>query len=173
MIILHMVIPGFWSLYLQATSALLTANVSSWNDYSDFVFPRMAKCLYKVTGPSGSDVHYDALCLLPLNVFNQKIFVIIWLWYIFQLIISVGDLIYWGIILYSKNFRIGILRRRTMSTLSRKQIFQATEKAHIGNCFVLSQIARNTNIVTFVELMTELSMNKPNHNIFHLNGEKS
>lgn len=141
--------------------------------YSDFVFPRIAKCQYKSYGPSGSPQIFDALCLLPLNVLNQKLFVIIWLWYVCQLFVSIGNLIYWAAIYYSRNIRIEILRRRSLLSISRKQIMQASNQGHLGNFFVLKQIARNTNTVTFVEILTELAMKNSNVGNMEFNGEKS
>ena len=44
------------------------------------VFPRMTKCLLRVYGPSGSIQRFDALCLLPLNIVNEKIFTFLWFW---------------------------------------------------------------------------------------------
>lgn len=71
---------------------------------------------------------------------------------------------------YSKNLRIEILRRRTMFTMSRKQISQATGKGHLGNYFVLIQLANNTNTVTFVALLNELSMKNIDECNQNLNG---
>lgn len=150
-----------------------SGKLSDWTMYSDSVFPRTAKCLYKAYGPSGSPQIFDALCLLPLNVLNQKIFVIIWVWYIFQLIVSIVNLIYWAAVYYSRNIRIEILRRRSLLSISRKQMMQATCKGHLGHFFVLNQIAKNTNTVTFVEILTELSMKNVNVSNQDMNGEKS
>lgn len=173
MIMLNMVIPGFWSTYSQAVTGLVSGDTYQWNVQSDLAFPRITKCAFQATGPSGSLQEYDALCLMPLNVVNQKVFVIIWVWYILQLIVSIGNLIFWAIVYYSKNLRIEILRRRSMYTMSRKQIAKATDQGHLGSFFILNQIAKNTNSVTFVELLNELSINKIDENNRNLNGEKS
>jgi hypothetical protein len=36
------------------------------------VFPRMTKCIYKKFGASGTIQTHDALCILPINVINEK-----------------------------------------------------------------------------------------------------
>jgi hypothetical protein len=36
------------------------------------VFPRMAKCIYRKFGASGTIQTHDALCILPINVINEK-----------------------------------------------------------------------------------------------------
>ena len=44
------------------------------------LFPLLAKCSIVNIGPSGSGQTQDALCLLTVNLINQKIFLVIWLW---------------------------------------------------------------------------------------------
>lgn len=170
---LNMVIPGFWSSYTPATFALLTGDSFSWTNYSDSTFPKMAKCLFESVGPSGSIQYKDALCLLPLNVVNQKIFVIIWLWYVFQLAMSIGNFIYWAVVCYSKTLRVAILRQYSMMALTRKQIMQATDQAALGHYFVLNQMARNIDTLTFVQLLTELSLTSDRPDSQSFTAEKS
>ena len=45
------------------------------------VFPRVTKCRFNKFGPSGSIQELDALCVLPLNMYNEKIFVFLWFWF--------------------------------------------------------------------------------------------
>ena len=67
----------------------------------DEVFPKMAKCQFNRHGPGGgiqvsiyykwttyespcySPQNHDALCLLPLNIVNEKIYLCMWVWLIF------------------------------------------------------------------------------------------
>lgn len=156
---LNMIIPEFWNQYSQAISSLLSGNLNNWMVYSEMVFPRIAKCTYESYGSSGTLQQFDALCLLPLNILNQKLFIIIWIWYIIQLILSILNLIYWIIISFSLNIRVFILYRKSMKSLSRKVILNASCEAHLGHFFVLNQIAKNTNYMTFVELLSNLSQN--------------
>lgn len=157
-----MIIPGFWSSYSSAISSLLTGDYINWMKYCESIFPKVSKCTYQAFGPSGTIQSFDALCLLPLNVINQKLFIIVWVWYIIQLTLSVLNLIYWFIVSISEKIRIYILCKRALQTVSRKQMLHASCKAHLGHFFVLIQIAENTNPITFVELISDLTMNKTN-----------
>jgi len=47
------------------------------------LFPKMTKCTIHTFGPAGSVQTHDALCVLPLNVVNEKIFVVLWFWLVF------------------------------------------------------------------------------------------
>ena len=43
-------------------------------------FPRVASCDYHRFGPGGGTAGINALCILALNVINDKVFVLIWWW---------------------------------------------------------------------------------------------
>ena len=34
-------------------------------------------------GPSGTIENKDGLCVLPLNIINEKIYVFLWFWFVF------------------------------------------------------------------------------------------
>lgn len=161
---LHVVVPEFWGTYTQAISALMTGDLMQWIVHTEKIFPRVAKCLYEPYGPSGSNQIFDASCLLPTNILNQKIFTIIWIWYILQMTISISNILYWIIIVYSKEARIYILYAKTLKSVSDKILNHASKNAQFGHFFVLNQIAKNTNSMTFFELISCLVAKNHNEN---------
>ena len=46
------------------------------------VFPKVTKCTFHRYGPSGTIVNLDGLCILPINIINEKIYVFLWFWYL-------------------------------------------------------------------------------------------
>ena len=52
------------------------------------VFPRVTKCKFWKYGPSGTVQKHDALCVLALNIINEKIYVMLWFWLIILSILS-------------------------------------------------------------------------------------
>ena len=40
----------------------------------------MTKCTFHKFGSSGDLEKHDALCILPLNIFNEKIYIFLWFW---------------------------------------------------------------------------------------------
>lgn len=44
----------------------------------DDVFPKMTKCSLYTYGPSGTIQTHDALCVLNVNVLNDKIYFLLW-----------------------------------------------------------------------------------------------
>ena len=48
----------------------------------DAVFPKVTKCTFHTFGFSGTQQRLDGLCVLPLNIVNEKCYLILWFWYI-------------------------------------------------------------------------------------------
>lgn len=69
-------------------------------DSLDVVFPKVTKCHFYKYGPSGSIQKHDALCVMALNVVNEKIFTFLWFWYCVLIFISVIALIWRGMTLF-------------------------------------------------------------------------
>lgn len=57
-------------------------------------FPRMTKCMFHDYGSSGDVQRVDALCILPLNILNEKIFVFLWFWMVILCCLTALVLIY-------------------------------------------------------------------------------
>ena len=49
-------------------------------DPRDEVFPKVTKCTFHRFGPSGTIKRHDALCVLPQNIINEKLFLFLWFW---------------------------------------------------------------------------------------------
>lgn len=52
------------------------------------VFPKITKCRFHRFGPSGDVMKFDNICLLPLNIINEKIYIVVWFWLYFLAIVS-------------------------------------------------------------------------------------
>lgn len=87
-------------------NSILTYNKNIFHILNE-LFPLQSTCLYRQVGYSGSMVEYGFLCLLPINLFNIKIFLIIYIWYLFLIIISFLEIIYFIIKIFV-NSRKGI-----------------------------------------------------------------
>ncbi|CAG2115063.1 unnamed protein product [Medioppia subpectinata] len=69
------------------------------------VFPRMAKCTFRKYGSSGSIQTFDALCVLPLNMYNEKIFIFLWFWFILVATLLLGSILVKFALLFSQKCR--------------------------------------------------------------------
>jgi hypothetical protein len=55
-----------------------------WTEESYVVFPRVTICEFKARGQDMVNVHpYTVQCVLPINLYNEKIYVFLWFWMIF------------------------------------------------------------------------------------------
>ncbi|XP_036221671.2 innexin inx7 [Bactrocera oleae] len=63
-------------------------------DALDVVFPKITKCHFRKFGPSGSLQIHDTLCVMALNIINEKIYAILWFWYLFVLVMTILGLIW-------------------------------------------------------------------------------
>ena len=113
----------------------------------------MTKCDFYRFGPSGTIITYDALCLLGINILNEKIFLLLWFWLL--LVGIVGSLLLFLRILTA----VSSLARRTIGRF----YFSVG-----GSCTVVTDLSAEQWIVTqqlslelekqsFEDLLTELS----------------
>ena len=71
----------------------------------DTMFPKMTKCTLELFGPSGTVVNHDGLCVLAINVLNEKIYVILWFLFMPLLFVTVVEQIIWLFFLLNKTYR--------------------------------------------------------------------
>lgn len=120
------------------------------------VFPKLAKCTYQTFGPSGSPQNHDALCILPLNVLNEKMYVVLWLWFYFLACLSLLALIYRVCILFSPFLRSYILMAQ-VRFLTKRKANAIISSISFGDWFLLYQLGKNYNAEIFSELVDEIS----------------
>ena len=81
------------------------------------VFPKVTKCTFHNYGPSGTVEKKDGLCVLPLNIINEKIYIFIWFWLIIITIVSGLALLYRLIVLGMPKFRVSLIAWRVSKQL--------------------------------------------------------
>lgn len=120
------------------------------------VFPRMTKCIFHRFGSSGDIQKYDALCLLPLNVFNEKIYIFLWFWFLYLAIVSSVVLLYRVVLFVSPAVRYIVLRSR--SRISNRTAFaEVMSQTQFGDWFVLNLLCKNMDSVHYGDVIEELA----------------
>lgn len=116
------------------------------------VFPKITKCTYFKIGPSGTEESRDALCILPLNVLNEKLFLILWYWLFILLVVSFLSLLYRALFLFVPKFRVYLLRAQTRN-LDKKKSDIIVNHITFGDFFLLYKVGKHVNPILYKELV--------------------
>lgn len=106
-----------------------------------YVFPRVTKCIFHKYGASGSIQKHDSLCILPLNIVNEKTYIFIWFWYWILSFLLVGLMIYRALIIFVPSIRAKVLNARNRM-VPREVAEAVTRKTDIGDwwiCYMLGE----------------------------------
>ena len=71
------------------------------------------QCRFNKYGPSGSIQTHDALCVLPINIINEKIYIFLYFWFVFLGAVSAAWLLYRLLTIFSKDLRVNIIHFRS------------------------------------------------------------
>lgn len=145
---------------------------------------------------------HDAICILPLNVVNEKIYIFLWFWFILLFILTSLTLVYRIIIIFSPRMRVYLLRLRfrwvhhsrllALRTRSRPLITTCivaffseryrlvrrdaieiiVRRSKMGDWFLLYMLGENIDTVIFRDIMQELSNRLSINQHHHVPGMK-
>jgi len=126
------------------------------------VFPKVTKCTFHKYGPSGTVEKNDGLCILPVNIINEKLFIFIWFWLIFVAVCSGLYLIFRLSTLLADQMRVGLItvhggkscRRSDVEAILDPAGFTWTE--NIGDWFLLHLVCKNLNVLLVNDLIRNL-----------------
>jgi len=125
-------------------------------DPMDEVFPKIAKCQFNRHGPGGGIQNHDALCLLPLNIVNEKIYLFMWIWLIVLGVASGLAVLYRLVCISVPEVRVLVLWK---SFNKWSDVAKVCKKRPYGDWFLLRQMAKNVEPDVFDEFLKELSEN--------------
>lgn len=124
------------------------------------LFPRITLCDFKVR--QMQNVHpYTVQCTLPINLFQEKIYIFLWFWFVFVAFITVVGFVYMIWTLFSMN-RVTYLKKylRIMNKIKQHNSTDnllvrqfVNEYLRQDGVFALRLMAKNTNDVITAELI--------------------
>lgn len=120
------------------------------------IFPRITKCMFHHYGSSGDVQKIDTLCLLPLNIINEKIYIALWFWFIILTVLTSLCIGYRGLLLGCPKLRYLALRRVARVTPG-KQLKKVLRKTSYGDWFVIFLLAQNMDPMNFRDFLSELT----------------
>ncbi|XP_044762928.1 innexin inx7-like [Coccinella septempunctata] len=146
----------FWSLGPN----LLDGSLES-QTLLDTNFPKVTKCSFQMYGPSGTIQRHDVLCVMALNVMNEKIYSVLWFWFVILLVISTLNLV-WRLATYLLHGRSSKFNRYVFSSATPGKLNTLTEVTmtdHLAfkDWLFLRYLGRNVDGLLFKEIINELT----------------
>ncbi|KAG6448968.1 hypothetical protein O3G_MSEX005805 [Manduca sexta] len=122
----------------------------------DQYFPKLTKCWLRSYGPSGSLQIKDRLCVLPLNIVNEKIFVILWFWLIALVLVSTLAILF-RVLVFSLPPLRTMMTMGQLRNVKRSLVSRIVRKFGFGDWFILYLLGKNMNPIIYRDLIIELS----------------
>ena len=153
-------------------------------------FPRVTLCDFHIR-EIGIVHRYTVQCVLPINLFNEKIFLILWFWILLLAAFNLGDFISWLLrIIRVDNRSAYVQRKLAMNNLSKDSDDNSTnigqnksEDKRLGKifvrdylqedgCFALRLLARNGQDIIVGEIIDQLYKQfRTNYEREHVNND--
>ena len=126
-------------------------------------FPRVTMCDFMVRR-LGNVHRYTVQCVLPINLFNEKIYLFVWFWMVFVAAIACFTLLSWTLRSIFKNDRhryvkkhLNLMEKLSESGSDKKKCSEFIDKyLKQDGVFILRLIGHNTNAITVTEFVCSL-----------------
>lgn len=129
-------------------------------------FPRVTLCDFYIR--KLANIHrYTVQCVLPINLFNEKIYIFIWFWFVFVALVTFLNMIIWLCRMSLARHKVEYIRHRLSEMV--KQGLPEHEKVNINRfvlkylrmdgMLVLRLIGMNANEIVVGEVIKELWLN--------------
>jgi len=141
---------------------------SDWTEDSYVAFPRVTLCDFKIRGQDLGNVQtYTVQCVLPINLYNEKIYMFLWFWMIAVALASVVSFILWlfrAILLQdrlkfvSNHLSLGSRLPASGRAVDDRRLVHKFVVGYLrqDGTFLCRLIAHNTNNITTTEVVCAL-----------------
>nr|CAH7730556.1 unnamed protein product [Callosobruchus chinensis] len=147
--------------FKQLGSEIWAEGLDSSVDVLDEVFPKITKCTFHKYGPSGSIQLHDAMCVMALNIINEKIYVALWFWFLFLFIISLGAVL-WRFLTLALHARSVQFNKMAFATscpgkLNLWDTLTITRHCNFSDWLFLNYLSKNLDSLVFREIFVGLA----------------
>ncbi|KZS10408.1 putative Innexin inx3 [Daphnia magna] len=126
-------------------------------DHMIEIFPRVTKCTLDTYGSSGSVQRHDALCILPVNVLNEKIYIFAWFWLVFLAVVSLFALLYRLLVMTSPAVRHLVFKRIGSTTSDPQSMAILSRRLAYPDCYLVFLLGKNLQDVAYRDLLDDLA----------------
>ncbi|KAF8773074.1 Innexin shaking-B like protein [Argiope bruennichi] len=119
------------------------------------LFPLVTNCYFKKFGASGFVDTVDALCVLPVNALNVKIYLFMWAWFAFLFGLSICNLIHFSLAWFVPKYRVLPLKLKSIffkKRMDQDSYIRVLTLGDFGDWFVLSCVKNNMDPLDFSRL---------------------
>jgi len=148
---------GVFTTYGSQVFSLSQEDPENRHDPLNSVFPKVAKCTFNKYGPSGTIENYDGLCILSLNIINEKIYILLWFWFVFLSTVSAIQLVWRVFSIISGRMREFILRGQSRLLAGPDDISVCCNQMSMGDWFILLQIGNNIDSHIYADLIQQIA----------------
>ncbi|GFU17352.1 innexin inx2 [Nephila pilipes] len=120
------------------------------------VFPRLTKCNFHKFGSGGSIELIDAMCILPINIINEKIYIFLWFWFILLATLSSLSLVYRLVIIFWPRSRFLVTSFRAR-LVSHDHLYSVLSKFKLGDWFILDLLSKNLESLNFKDVVNDVA----------------
>ena len=121
------------------------------------VFPTIVSCDYHIYGVTGELDKRNNICILGQNLMNQKMFLVIWIWFMVLFAGTACMILYRLVTLFSEDGQTYTIQYYAKSEDKEAVIKIKLGLSFIGNWFLLTQIGRNSDPYRFREFLDKLT----------------
>lgn len=138
-------------------------------DHMIYVFPRVTKCTFRKFGPSATIEKHDAICILPLNIVNEKTYIFLWFWFIIMAILCAFVIIFRAMVIFFPRLRPRLMHARNRM-VPEEAIESVAKKVSVGDWWVLYMLGRNVDPQIYKDVIAEFAKK---NDTAHSNNPKS
>ncbi|XP_054161033.1 innexin inx2-like [Oppia nitens] len=120
------------------------------------VFPKLTKCTFRQFGPSGDIKRFDNLCLLPHNILNEKVYIVLWFW-LYVLVIASGLMVLYRLIIMAFPQSRYYLLHKLHHLVQPKHFDTIITHYSYGDWFVLFLLGKNLDCMHYRDVIEEIS----------------
>ncbi len=161
----------------QVVQWMRSGKALDWHQSPGVAFPKVTMCDFNVRR-LGNLHRYTVQCTLPINMYNEKIYMFLWFWMLFVAIMSFISLITWLLRALMSVNRIRYVKNHLLSAgriyeMPYDQEFQRELRQDIrkfvrsylrsDGVFILHLIGHNTNHLTVTEIVAALWDKRPDY----------
>uniref|UniRef100_A0A6M2E1G1 Innexin n=1 Tax=Amblyomma tuberculatum TaxID=48802 RepID=A0A6M2E1G1_9ACAR len=95
------------------------------------------------------------MCVLPINIINEKIYVFLWFWFVILAVVSGFVVVYRAVLIIWSPARFYVLRSKAR-LVNVTYLERVLDRCNVGEWFLLDLLVKNLDPVHYRDLISDL-----------------